>query len=58
MNKQLSCALLTIGLISFNAMPAKAMSDNLSLTHNLSATLVTGQFCIFSSWVGKLCIDF
>lgn len=58
MNKQLSCALLTIGLISFNVMPAKAMSDTLSINRNLTATLVTGQFCIFSSWVGKLCIDF
>ena len=58
MKKQLSCAVLTIGLISLNVMPAKAMNDILNINHNLTEALAPGQFCLFSSWVGKLCFDF
>ena len=57
MKKQLSCVLLTLGLIGLNVMPAKAMSEVSDINLGSTEAVAPGQFCVFFPWVGELCLD-
>ena len=46
MKKQLSCALLTLGLIGLNVMPAKAMSEVSDLNLASTEAVAPGQLIL------------
>lgn len=55
MKKQLSCALITIGLIGLNVVPAKAVNGVLATSQ--VKTTASGEWCVWFPWVGELCWD-
>lgn len=57
MKKQISCALLTIGLFSLNVMPAKAVNDVSNKGKASLEAIAPGQFCVYFPWVGEICLD-
>ncbi len=57
MKKQLSYALLTISLISFNILPAKAVNNAIEVGQSQEEAFNPGQWCVWVPWVGNLCWD-
>ncbi len=57
MKKFFACALLTVGIISFNAIPAKAINE--VKTNNNAAHCVSvpgqGDCCYYVPWLGYWC---
>lgn len=47
MKKQLSLALLTLNIFSFNVLPAKAEINNKAFSQ--------GQWCVEVPWMGFIC---
>ncbi len=58
MKKQLSYALLTISIIGFNVLPAKAVNDALEVSQSQSETYSSGEWCVWFPHVGLVCYDF
>jgi hypothetical protein len=57
MKKQLSYALLSLSLVSFNIMPAKAVDDVLSINQTQAEVSSSGQWCVYIPWWGEFCWD-
>ena len=59
MKKQLSLALLTLSIFSFNFLPAQAATDNLenNSENSKSAIFGSGQWCVQVPWMGIFCWD-
>ena len=57
MKKQLSYALLTISIISFNVLPAEAVNDILKISQDQTEAYAPGQWCVWFPWLGEICVD-
>jgi hypothetical protein len=59
MIKQLTYSLLTLSIISFNSLPAQALSETKGKELELNLTTTNTQaedtWCVYFPWVGNLC---
>lgn len=53
MKNYLACALLTVGVIGFNATPAKAIGDIVEINKAQASNKI--EVCFYVPWLGRAC---